>query len=71
MTMVILNNLSQIFRAANDAINHEMCLRNLLRAINYAREKDILDEILSPTEFDGLYQNLSAIVLVNICAPAA
>lgn len=71
LTMIVSNNLGQIHKAAGDAGKHEMFLNHLLRVVMYVVECRLVGSILNQTEFDGLYRNVSPLMLDDICASAA
>jgi len=68
-TMIISNNLGEIHRDAGNPTKHKMCLQHLLSAIMYMVDCNLV--ILDSSEMDGFYQNLSPIMLTDICAKAA
>lgn len=68
-TMIVSNNLGEIHREARNPMKHKMCLQHLLSAIMYMVDCNLV--ILDSSEMDGFYQNLSPIMLSDICAKAA
>jgi len=68
-TMIISNNLGEIHRREENPMKHKMCLQHLLSAIMYMVDCNLV--ILDSSEIDGFYQNLSPIMLTDICAKAA
>ena len=68
-TMIVSNNLGEIHRVAGNTHKHIMCLQHLLSAIMYMVDSRVV--VLDSEEMEGLYHNVTPIMLDDICAPAA
>jgi len=69
--VIVSNNVGQIHRVAGNTSQSEECLQHLLRVIMYVVECQLVGSVLSQTELDDLYGNVTPIMLEDVCASAA
>ena len=70
LTMLVMNNLSEIHRIAGNSTKHELCLQHLLSSMMYmSHHCNVV--VLSPKEIDGFYHNVSPIMMTQVCAAVA
>jgi len=69
-TMMLSNNIGEVHRLSGCVSEHKRCLEHLLTVIMYMVDSDNRC-ILNSNELDGLYRNVSTIMLTNVCAEAA
>merc|ERR1711907_354237 len=69
--VIVSNNVGQIHRVAGNTSESEECLQHLLRVIMYVVECQLVGSVLSQTELDDLYGNVTPIMLEDVCASAA
>ena len=68
-TMIVSNNLGEIHRVVGNTQKHTLCLQHLLSAIMYM----VVDSrvVVLDSEMEGFYQNVSPLMLDDVCAQAA
>ena len=71
LMLLMTNNISEIHRLAGNEIKHNHCLEHLLNAVMYMNQVCENEEILSPGEKDGIFDNLAPILKTKVYAAAA
>jgi len=79
--MLITNNISQIHKLAGNETKHHQCLEHLLNAVMYicnqnqamasGNSQQQTHSVFSPSERDGIFENLSLILNTKVYAAAA
>lgn len=72
--MLITNNISQIHKLAGNDTKHMQCLGHLLKALMYMSHdngSESYNTVLKSSEKDGIFENLSPILMSDIYAAAA
>jgi hypothetical protein len=71
LMMLVTSNISQIHKLAGNDTKHHQCLEHLLNAVMYMNHGCDSDNILTPREKDGIFDNLAPILKTKLYAAAA
>merc|ERR1712146_639104 len=64
LSMIVLNNLSEIHRVVGNPSKYRLCMDRLLSSILYVTDRGLVDTLFDdPNDFEGFAKNVTPIVL--------